>query len=176
MRSSFLRPGILPAILPALLGLTVLSLRTAYAQSQQRVTSTLAIVVDPRSGITELSAARLRRIFAGEQQFWQNGDRITLLVPQKGTRERTATLRAIYNMTESEFTRFWISRTFGDHIVVAPKLMPSVAATINALQSYPGAIGVVVWPVNDAGARAVAIDGRKPGEPGYPLIVRHEAR
>lgn len=155
----------------ALAGSAVVASSVADAQASSA--SVVAIVVPATSRDTSLSLAQLRRIFAGEQQFWSDGSRIILLVPQRGTRERAAVLRVIYQTDEAGFIRYWIAKTFRDEVTAAPKLMPSSDMTLRLLKALPGAVGVVAWPMSASDAvRQVRVNDRLPGDAGYALTAR----
>ncbi|MEO8945111.1 MAG: hypothetical protein ABI338_01340, partial [Gemmatimonadaceae bacterium] len=81
----------------------------AHAQTPNAENSRqpLAIVVNPKSTVTNLSFNDLRRIFLGDEQFWPDRSKITLLVRAPVARERVVVLDEIYRMDEDQFRQYW---------------------------------------------------------------------
>jgi ABC-type phosphate transport system substrate-binding protein len=131
----------------------------------------LAVVVSPGVRTTSITLRELRAIYRGEQQFWDGaGGRITLLLPPSGSPERDAALRQVFRMTESEFTRFWIAKTFRDEVTTGPKVIATSELTLRLVRSLPGAIALVrLSDIDPRQVRVLRVDGRQPGEDGYPL-------
>ena len=55
----------------------------------------VAIVVNPHTAVTDISFAELRRIFLGQQQFWPDRSKITLLVRAPVAPERAVVLELL---------------------------------------------------------------------------------
>ncbi|MDX1674547.1 MAG: hypothetical protein R3314_07135 [Longimicrobiales bacterium] len=129
----------------------------------------VAIVVHPDVPIEELSLDQLRRIFLADQQFWPDGSRITLLVRAPAAYERDVVLNEIYRMGEDEFRKYWVGKMFRAEVPAGPKIVYSSEMAGGLVTAVPGAIGFV--PASEVGeeAKVVRIDGRLPGESGYPL-------
>lgn len=129
----------------------------------------VAIVVHPAAEVTDLSLDQLRRIFMADQQFWPDGSRITLLVRAPAAYERDVVLNVIYRMSEDEFRKYWVGKMFRAEVPAGPKIVYSSDMVAGLVTAVPGAIGFV--PAGDVmpDAKVVRIDGRLPGEPGYPL-------
>lgn len=150
----------------------VVAVHAAPAQSAGRSASDeLAVVVSPGVSVGALSLRDLQSIYRGEQQFWgKGGRRITLLLPAPGTAEREAVLRHVFGMSESEYMRFWIAKTFRDEVTSGPKVVGSSVLTIRLVRSLPGAIAFVrLSELDDRGVRVMRIDGALPRDDGYPL-------
>lgn len=129
----------------------------------------IAVVVHPSAPLASLSLANLRRIFLGEQQFWGDHTRITLLIHAPGTPERDAALRLVYQMNEADFRRYWIAKIFRAEVAVGPKIVYSTGMARLLVATVPGAIALLPANQVDASMRVLPIDGRRPGEDGYPL-------
>ncbi len=129
----------------------------------------VAIVVHPETMVSELSSTQLRSIFLAEQQFWPDHSRITLLVRAPVAVERDMVTDRIYRMDESQFRQYWIAKMFRAEIATGPKLVNSSAMAIQLVTAIRGAITFVPATSIEPGMRVIAIDGKRPGEPGYPL-------
>lgn len=154
--------GLPPAVL-----LTLLATTTAAAQT--RGATPIAIVVHPQTRISSLSFAQLRKIFLGEQQFWEGTrSRVTLLVRAPVAKERDVVLRQIYQMSEGQFRQYWIAKLFRAEVPAGPKVVYSSNMTKELVAAIPGAIAFM--PAADAAnLKVLRIDGKLPGEAGYPL-------
>ena len=67
---------------------------------------------------------------------------------------------------------FWLGKTFRGEITAAPKTLASDVSVKQLVGGNPRAIGYVDSLLLDPSVKALKIDGKSPGEPGYPL-ARH---
>ncbi len=139
------------------------------ASAQTPADRAVAIVVHPRTPVDNLSFAQLRNIFLGEQQFWSDRSRITLLVRAPVAVEREVVLNRIYRMNEGQFRQYWIAKMFRAEVPAGPKIVYSSEMTRELVSAIPGAISFV--PAAEVGrdVKVVRIDGKLPNESGYPL-------
>lgn len=130
----------------------------------------IAVIVHEQVPVDELSLSELRRIFRGERLFWAGDLTITLLVPARGSREREVLLGKIYEQgSEAEYQRFWINKLFDKEGQTAPKMTGSPQMSAGLVREIPGAIALVPVDRIPRGVKVLRIDGRRPGEAGYPL-------
>jgi ABC-type phosphate transport system substrate-binding protein len=141
----------------------------ALAQSSD--TEDLAIVVHPSTPVNGLTFAELRQVFLGERQYWTRGMPVVLLMRAPVAVERDAVLRVIYEMTEGEFKQYWIAKIFRAQSASPPKIVYSNDTANQLVGSIPGAIAFVVASDVGPGLKALRVDGRLPGEPGYRFHV-----
>jgi ABC-type phosphate transport system substrate-binding protein len=141
----------------------------APAMAQQSAATAVAIVVHPSVKTDNLSFDELRRIFRGEQQFWPDKSRITLLVRAPVAQERKLVLEKIYRMSEDAFRQYWIAKMFRAEVASGPKLVYSSEMARELVGAIPGAIGFMPATNVMPGVKVLKIDGRAPGDPGYPL-------
>ncbi len=144
-----------------------LPVHVAHAQGNGR--QAIAIVVNPKSAVTDISFAELRRIFLGEQQFWPDRSKITLLVRAPVAPEREVVLNEIYGMDEDQFRQYWIGKMFRAEVAGGPKIVYSSDMAINLVGVIPGSITFVLASAVTPNARVLRIDGKLPSDPGYPL-------
>jgi ABC-type phosphate transport system substrate-binding protein len=155
--------GRLAALVLFGLASTTLGARTAEAQSA------IAIVTNPRTATSDLSFLELRKIFLGEKQFWDDNSRIVLLVRAPVARERDVVLTKIYRMGEAEFQQYWIAKVFRAEVSSKPKIVYSSDMTSELVTVLPGAIGFLPADEVGSGMKVLRINGKLPGETGYPL-------
>jgi len=153
----------------ALAATILLAGATRPARAQNPADRTVAIVVHPETMVSELTSTQLRSIFLAEQQFWPDHSRITLLVRAPVAVEREVVLSRIYRMDEAQFRQYWIAKMFRAEVATGPKIVYSTEMAQELVTAIRGAITFVPASQVGPGMKVLAIDGRKPGEPGYPL-------
>jgi ABC-type phosphate transport system substrate-binding protein len=129
----------------------------------------VAIVVHPQAAVDNLKFTDLRKIFLGEQQFWPDNSRITLLVRAPQSAERKFVLDRIYRMNEGQFRQYWIAKLFRAEVASGPKIVYSSEMAIELVAAIPGAITFVPAGSVTTGAKVIRVDGKLPSDPGYPL-------
>lgn len=147
--------------------ISVIAVCPAGAQSSSA--EDIAIVVHPEVPVDDLSFAQVRRIFLGDQQFWSNRDRIALLMRAPDAIERGVMLEQVYKMTESQFRQYWIAKIFRSEVTSGPKIVYSTEMAYELVDVIPGSITFVRASEVRANAKVLRIDGKLPGESGYPL-------
>jgi hypothetical protein len=132
----------------------------------------LAVIVNQSNPVTNLSHEELLKIFLGERSHWPNGRRITLVMIEPGRPERTAMLRDLYRMTESEFSRHFLHGLFTGQVFVSPKTLNTPIGVCKFVFNVPGAIGYVRASDVDDSVRVIRIDGHLPEDKDYSLRVQ----
>lgn len=131
----------------------------------------IAVIVNEDVPVEDLSLVELRRIFRGERLFWAGDMTITLLAPPRGSRERRVLLGKVYERgSEAEYRSFWINKLFDKEGQTAPKVTGSPQMSAGLVRQIPGAIALVPADRIPRGVKVLRIDGRRPGEAGYPLL------
>ena len=129
----------------------------------------LTIIVHRANPISALTMKELRRIFMLETQTWPHGRKITVVLREKGQPERAEAIRLICGMSEPEFEHHVLYQTFRGSVDRGPRSIQSASAMLRFIFNTPGAIGYVRADEVDDTVKVIPIDGRLPGEPGYPL-------
>jgi ABC-type phosphate transport system substrate-binding protein len=129
----------------------------------------VAIVVNTSTPVSNLSLAEVRKIFRGEKQYWTTDLPVVLLVRAPVARERDVVLKVIYQMTEAQFRQFWVAKIFRAESVSAPKLVYSPDMANQLVSTLPGAISFVDARQVASSLKVLRVDGKLPGEAGYPL-------
>jgi phosphate transport system substrate-binding protein len=140
-----------------------------------RPPASYAVITHPETPVSGVSLAQLRRVFLGEQQFWPGGLRVVLFVGAPRTPARAVALRHLYEMSEAEFKRYWIGKTFRDDVTAGPKLVASSAMARRLTAALPGAVALVPTSEVDASVRVLAVDGKLPGADGYRIVEPGDA-
>jgi hypothetical protein len=94
---------------------------------------------------------------------------VTILIP--AGRERLVLLNTVYQMTEAQFRQFWISKLFRAEAVSSPKIVDTDEMAIELVTAIPGALALVdaAHVPSSLNLKVLRINGRRPGEKGYPL-------
>lgn len=143
--------------------------RAAAADPSKPRPAGVAIVVHPATPVSDISLPELRRIFRGEQAFWRGDERVVLLVRTPLPAERDVVLGRIFQMDETEFRQYWLGRIFRDATAAGPRMISDPDTARRLLATLPGSISFL--PADQVGPelRVLRVDGKLPGEPGYPL-------
>jgi ABC-type phosphate transport system substrate-binding protein len=132
-------------------------------------TTDIAVVVHPDVPVDNLMLPELRRMLLGDREFWSGGARITLLLRAPVARERDVAVQTICAMTEAQFRQHWIAKVFRADTQTGPKIVYSTESALEQVSRIPGAIAFVAAPQAGKGVKILKIDGRAPGQAGYPL-------
>jgi len=129
----------------------------------------VAIVVKPEVPVDNLSLAEVRKVFMGERQYWNSGMRVTLLVRAPVARERDIVLNKLYDMSEAQYRQYWISKVFRADSATGPKIVYTNDMAVELVKAIPGAVAFVDAKKVPAGLKILKVDGKLPGDKGYPL-------
>jgi len=135
----------------------------------QRHDVDVAVVVHPDTPISNLSLSDVRKVFLGDRQYWSTNIPVVLLIRAPVARERDVVLKIIYQMSESQFKQYWIAKIFRAEAATAPKVVYSNDMANQLVTAIPGAIAFIDSKDVKPGSKVVRVDGRLPGEAGYPL-------
>lgn len=120
----------------------------------------LAVVVDKDNNVGQVSSSILARMFKSEIRKWPDGKNVVIILHRSSSLEML-TLERLNKMTEAELKAF-IS-THKNLFVIAD----SDAALLKAVESTPGAFGLVDVRAVDGKVNVLKVDGKLPLENGY---------
>lgn len=140
-------------------------LRRLYAAGPP---TTLVVVVNPASGITEIGLDLLRAVFSGDPVSRGSIDRLVPLNDAVGAAERVEFDRKVLRMEPAEVGRFWVDRRIRGQ-GAAPRIVPAADLRQRFLERFLQAITYVRSGEVLPAVHIVKINGKLPGEPGYPL-------
>ena len=149
--------------------LSCLCLALLQPAAAQRHEVDIAVVVHPDTPIINLSLSEVRKVFLGDRQYWSTNIPVVLLIRAPVARERDVVLKVIYQMSESQFKQYWIAKIFRAESATAPKVVYSNNMANQLVTAIPGAIAFIDSKEVKPGAKVLRVDGRLPGEAGYPL-------
>jgi hypothetical protein len=129
----------------------------------------LAVILHAKNPVVELSLAELRAYFRMEKQFWPNKRRAVLYLRPSESLEYEILLDKVYRMTHEKLQQFWVRQLFSGEIPAKPSYVPTAEAAGSRVRAGEGAVSVVLFDEVPRGVRVLKVDGKGPGEEGYPL-------
>ncbi len=144
----------------------------AGAANAQDKNADLAIIVGKSSALDTVTTADLAKILKAEKAKGSDGVKFALSVREAGSPERAALLGTVYQMTEAEYTKFFLQATFTGAVQSAPKQVAGAAGAKQFVSGTPGGISCVRGSDADDSVKVVKVDGKLPGEDGYPLKIK----
>jgi len=137
----------------------------------------LAVVVAKNSAIHELSLYELKRLYLGDNMNTPDGKKLLPLNRGTSTHERVGFDKTVLGMTPEEAARYWIDRRIRG-MSGAPKAVDPANVLQKVVSRLPGSISYVRQNEVTDGVKLVKIDGKLPGDPGYPVsaVGRSNAR
>jgi ABC-type phosphate transport system substrate-binding protein len=149
--------------------LSLVLLPASFFPSGLAAEGDIAVVVRPDLPVDDLTLPQTRKLLLGEQQFWNSNLRVTLLLRAPAAREREVVLKVIYRMNEAEFRQYWISKMFRAESTSGPKVVYSNEMATELVSALPGSVAFVDATQVPKGLKILKIDGKLPGQTGYPL-------
>jgi ABC-type phosphate transport system substrate-binding protein len=120
----------------------------------------MAVVVNKDNPVENVTAAHLARILRAEIRKWPDGKNLVLVL-HKDSPGETETLQHLNKLSAAEWRT--VLATHKDSIL----LVDTDADVLKAVQSDPGAIGLVEEHSLDSSITVVKVDGKLPMESGY---------
>jgi ABC-type phosphate transport system substrate-binding protein len=144
----------------------------SIAAHAQCPTNGLAFIVNKGNATEGLSMAQLRRLLLGDLRNWPDKKKVSLITPNPQSAEFKCVLSAVVRMSDSEYHRFIASMGFRGEEPLDLYAADSDPAAAKMVSANPGGIGIVetgAIPAISASVRVLRINGKQPGEAGYPL-------
>ena len=142
---------------------------TAHAQC---VPSGMAVIVNQSNPTDSLSMAQLRKLMLGDIHNWPDRKPVTVVRREPTSEVTKCVLSSVVRMTDGEYSRYMMNIEFKGDQSAAMKTVTSAPGVVKSVAGSPGAIGLVEKAAEvtvGAGLKVIRINGKKPGEPGYPL-------
>jgi hypothetical protein len=128
----------------------------------------IAVVINPKNDTNDLSSAELRQILLGERRFWKNKAPLTIVLREPGSREREEVIASL-RMSDAEFGQHWRDRVFRGEASAVPLSVPSNGVASQVVRDNAGGVTFVLGRNLSPDLKVLKIDGKFPGEAGYPL-------
>jgi hypothetical protein len=116
--------------------------------------------------------AQLRKLFLGDVRTWPDKKPVVLIRGDASNEVFKCVLSAVVRMSDAEYRRYILSAEFRGGDPLAIKTANSGAASAKIVVSSVGSVAVILageLPAIAASVRVVRVNGKEPGEAGYPL-------
>ncbi len=144
----------------------------AAAQNGKPKDVPVAVIVNEKNPVKNISFNDLRALLRMERQFWPHKKRCILFLPRSGSPESKVLLDTVYKMTHRKLQRYWVQRLFSGEIPAKPTYVPNAKAAGSRVRKSVGGLSVVKLSEVPKGVRVLSIDGKKPGDAGYALVYK----
>jgi phosphate transport system substrate-binding protein len=119
-----------------------------------------AVIVNKENAVENITSAQLGKIVRGELKKWPDGKNVILVLHKDSAGEREA-LEHLNKMSAPEWRAFVTAHR--DMII----FVDTDAEVLKAVQTEPGAVGLIEVHSIDGTVNVIHIDGRLPMEVGY---------
>jgi hypothetical protein len=131
----------------------------------------LAVIVAPASSLANISMADLQRVFLSEAVNAPGGQRLVPINHPPRTPDRVGFDRVVLDREPDEVGRYWIDQRIRGG-AGPPRSVDSVGLLRRVVANLPGAIGYVRPGSLSPEVRPVRVEGKLPGESGYPVAFQ----
>ena len=132
----------------------------------------MAIIVNHKNPVGNLTLWQLREIFLGERQWWPSRRRVVLGALPAGTAERQTVLRVVYAMNDKDFDKYFLWGMFRGEFVTSPTILRTPKDVRRFVASTPGAVAYLRVSDLDNSVKVLRINNLRPEDDGYPLRLR----
>jgi ABC-type phosphate transport system substrate-binding protein len=157
----------------SILGLTLILFSgigaSAYAQSAP---AGLAVVVNKSNSVESLSTAQLRKLVLGDVREWPGKKVVNVVLREGSSKVSQLVFANVVRLTEAEYRRYIMNAEFrGDEAMT----VLSANSDAESAKQVAGAAGGIAFvelgalPGISSTVKVVRVNGKLPGEPGYPL-------
>ena len=154
------------------LRITLLILIACAGLHAQCLSGGLAVIVNKANTTESLSMAQLRKLILGDVRTWPDKQPVMLVSREQSSDVFKCILSAIVRMNDAEYHRYILSTEFRGGDPLAVRTVNSGVIAAKTIAALGGAMAVV--PASELTAlagtvRVVRVNGKEPGEAGYPL-------
>jgi len=129
----------------------------------------IALVSNKSNGVTDVSMSELVKICKGQTNRWPKGKPITLFSLNPASNEMRMVLEKVYGMSSGEVSALIATANHGRANHPAIIVVKSDKDLVEAVESTPGAIGLVDVYSITGGITVLRVESKLPLEAGYPL-------
>lgn len=124
----------------------------------------LAVIAAAGSKLSDVSLAELTKLCKGTQKSWADGKNFTIILKDPGSPEMRVAVSKLFGATPAE-AKAAIAKL--NETRQAVKIVESDEELLHAVETTPGAVGLVdVYSINSA-VKVLRIDGKLPFDMGY---------
>lgn len=152
--------------------LTVALMLGAMPGLAQNKSNALAIIVNKASPMEDVSPSDLAKIFKAQKAASPDGVAYVLGVRDSGP-DHDCALKEIYGFDgDAQYDKYFLQAAFAGTVQGPPTPLSSSAAVLQFVSGCPGAISFLSANEVDATVKVLKVDGKVPGDAGYPLNLK----
>jgi ABC-type phosphate transport system substrate-binding protein len=134
----------------------------------------IVVIVNGSNPVDNLSVSDLKKLFLSDRSKWDTGKSVAPVMLTAGAPERTAFLKIVCGMSESDFSKHFLQAAFTGKSATPPKEVTSTQSVKANVTGSPGAIGFLKagdfhGDGSDGGVKSVKVDGMTASDAGYKL-------
>ena len=140
----------------------------AKAQALERQ---FAVITNPKNTVGSISSRQLRKLLLGEDKFWESHTPVYLILRDGSSPEGQFAMKQIASMSPADYRQYWNAKVFRGEATEQPLIVPSNGLASGLVASRVGSICIIPAAnvPKDASVKLLRVDGKLPGESGYPL-------
>ena len=144
---------------------TILAVACLTIASRPALAQT-AVIVHRSSAVSDVKLDDLRRFFLGQGALAANGRQVILV---ELSPIRTRFYKRLLGLSPDDVRRRWIGVVFRGDALTLPFELDDATAVKKFVAEHPGAVAFVEVSDLDDTIKALRIDGKRPGDPLYPI-------
>ena len=129
----------------------------------------IALVSNKANGVTDVSMFELVKICKGQTNRWPKGKPVTLFSLNPASTEMKMVVEKVYGLSSNEVSALITSANHGRANHPAIVVVNSDKDLVEAVESTPGAVGLVDVYSITGGITVLRVESKLPLEAGYPL-------
>lgn len=129
----------------------------------------MALVSNKSNGVSDVSMSELVKICKGQTNRWPKGKPVTFFSLNPASSQMKMVLEKVYGMSSDEVSALIATANHGRANHPAIVLVNSDKALVEAVESTPGAVGLVDVYSITSGITVLRVESKLPLEAGYPL-------
>lgn len=138
----------------------------------QAATPAVAVIVNKSNGVESLSMAQLRKLVLGDVREWPGKKAVNVVFRDSSSKVAQLVLSNVVRLNEGEYRRYIMNAEFRGE---EPMAVQTANSDLTATKLVAGAEGSIAFvdpsslPSMAGQVKVVRVNGKLPGEPGYPL-------
>ena len=121
----------------------------------QKVDPLVMVANKANTATSKMSKSDVKKLLLGQTANWPNGRKVTVVLANVGSADRTAILQRVCGMNEAEYTRHNLQATFMGETAASVIQADSPGAVRSLVKGNPGAVGFLHQNEVDDTVRAV---------------------
>jgi ABC-type phosphate transport system substrate-binding protein len=155
-----------------ILWLTFLVLAAGCWAQAQWSSGGIAVIVNRSNSTESMSMAQLRKLMLGDVRNWPDKKAVTVVARESSSKVSQTVLSSVVRLSEAEYRRYIMNAEFrGDDAMT----VQTANSDLNAAKSVAASNGSIAFvevgavPAIASLVKVVRVNGKLPGEAGYPL-------